>query len=35
MLRWKSRYLPLLASIALVVAALLNGGVGRFFNIEW
>ncbi len=35
MLRWKARYLPLLASIALVVAALLNGGFARFFNIDW
>lgn len=34
MLRWKSRYLPFLVSLALIVAALANAA-GGFFNLNW
>lgn len=34
MLRWKTRYLPLLVSLALIAGALANAG-GRFFNWDW
>jgi hypothetical protein len=34
MLRWKSRYLPLLVSLALIAAAAANA-VGGFFNFNW
>ena len=34
MLRWKSRYTPMLISLALVAAAALNA-VGGFFNWGW
>jgi hypothetical protein len=35
MLRWKYRYLPLLVSLALMLVALANAGLFRFFNLEW
>ena len=35
MLRWKTRYLPLLVSLALIAASLANAGAFRFFNWDW
>ena len=34
MLRWKSRHVPLLVSLALIAAALSNAGLS-FFNWDW
>ena len=39
MLRWKSRFVPLLISLALVAAAAVNGGLfsglARIVNLDW
>jgi hypothetical protein len=35
MLRWKTRYTPLLVSIALIVVALANAKGGTVINFEW
>lgn len=39
MLRWKSRFTPLLISLALVAAAAVNGGLvsnlARLVNWDW
>lgn len=34
MLRWKSRYLPLLVSVMLIAAAAANAA-GHPFNLSW
>ena len=33
MLRWKTRYLPFLVSLALIAAAFINGA--DFFYLHW
>jgi hypothetical protein len=35
MLRWNARYTPLLVSVALIAAAVANGGLGRIINFGW
>lgn len=35
MLRWKTRYLPLLVSVALVAAAAINAIADVLFNYDW
>jgi hypothetical protein len=35
MLRWKVRFVPLLVSAALIVAAVANAKVGSGFNFGW
>jgi hypothetical protein len=39
MLRWKSRFAPLVVSVALIAAAAVNGGIFggllRLLNLDW
>ncbi len=35
MLRWKTHYLPLLVSVALVAAAVINGIADVLVNYDW